>query len=67
MRRMSKVLAGIAAGLTVMSMVAGCGSSEGAADKPQEKEDKVKEYIDESQYDELYTNPDKFKGKYVKL
>ena len=67
MKRMGKLLVGVLAGLTVMSMAVGCGSSEGESEKPKGKEKVVKEYIDESEYDELYTNPDKFKGKYVKI
>ena len=67
MRRAGKLLAGVAAGLMVMSMVAGCGSSEGGSSEPKKKKETVKEYVDEADYDELYTNPDKYKGKYVKI
>ena len=67
MRRVGKLLAAVVVGVMAMSMVAGCGSTDGGDSKPKEKKEAVKEYIDEADYDELYTNPDKFKGKYVKI
>ena len=67
MRRVGKLLAAVVVGVMAMSMVAGCGSTDGGDSKPKEKKEAVKEYIDEADYDELYTNPDKYKGKYVKI
>lgn len=45
-----------------VAVLAGCDSSDGASTASEERE-----YLDDSQMDALFTNPDDFRGKWVKL
>lgn len=46
--------------------VTACGSNDSKDDKESEKSSK-KEYVDEKDISKVYSNPDKYKGKYIKL
>lgn len=49
--------------VTSSMVLAGCGgSSDGASDAPEERE-----YLDDSQLDDFFSNPDDYRGKWVKL
>lgn len=51
---------------TMSLSLAACGGSSDSSDKKEKKEEK-KEYVSESEIAEVFSNPDKFKGKYIKL
>lgn len=59
-----KIMSLLMATMLSLSIVA-CGG--GGTKEPQQKEPAKKEYIEETQIADLFTNPDNFKGKYVKL
>ena len=60
MRKISMILVclGLCLGLS------GCGND---SSKDTSKKTEEKEFVTEDQLDSLYSNPDKFKGKYVTL
>ena len=63
---MKRVLSMLLAACLCCGLLAGCGGNSETEEK-QKKKEKTKEYIEESQIAELFTNPDSFKGKYVVL
>ena len=69
MRR--RIIVSILASVVMLTLMA-CGGGESGAEgstgaESKESESEKKEYIEESQITELFTNPDNFKGKYVVL
>jgi len=61
-----RILATILTAIAILSLMA-CGGNSDGDSKKEEKEPEKKEYIEESQISEIFTNPDDFKGKYVVL
>lgn len=59
-----KILAALLAATMALSLAACGGESSETKEKSKPKE---KEYIDEEQISDVFTNPEKYKGKYVKL
>lgn len=60
-----KLLATILCGLVIFGLSACGGNSADSNESTKKAEEKV--YIEDSQIDELFTSPENFKGKYVKL
>ena len=58
---MKKIIAFLLCMVLCVGLV-GCGGDKDTAKKPEKKE-----YLTEDQINDLYSNPDKFKGKYVSL
>lgn len=63
---MKKVLSVLFVACLCCGMIVGCGSpKKGSSDTPQKS--KKKEYVSEGEIADVFSNPDKFKGKYVKM
>lgn len=66
-----KIIVAVLASVITLILVAcgggGSGAEGGKGAESKESEPENKEYIEESQIAELFTNPDNFKGKYVVL
>ena len=60
-----RLLIVVLAGMMIF-LLSACGESNGPAKESSAKETK-KEYIDEAQIGDVFSSPDKFKGKYVKM
>ena len=61
-----KIFAAILAATMALSITA-CGGSSESGDSSAKSESEKVEYIEESQIADMFTNPNNFKGKYVKL
>ena len=57
-----KLFAFLGVAVMLMGTLTGCGETKETKKEPEEIV-----YIDESEIDAMFTNPDKFAGKYVKL
>lgn len=54
-------------GATAAAVLVGCGGGEGASSPEGSVGSEKREYISEDEIDALFTNPDDYKGKWVKL
>lgn len=64
---MKRVISLLIAAVMCCGMLTGCGGGSSESGKDREKEPDKKEYVEESQISEVFTNPDDFKGKYIVL